>query len=88
MDVQKNLENYHVLFAPSGPIDSCDTHRLLVVLKYHFVALQLLHSVACTYIVVMKVLEFLVVTLALQLHHSVACTYTVVMKVLKFWWLR
>ena len=55
--VQKFLENYHVLFAPSGP------HRLLVVLKYHFVALQLHHSVACTYTVVMKVLEMLGVAL-------------------------
>ena len=77
-----------MLFALRAPWTLSDTHRLLVVWKYHFVALQLLHSVACTYIVVMKVLEILVVTLALQLHHSVACTYTVVMKVLEFWWLR
>ena len=51
--IQRFLENYHVLFAPLG------THRLLVILKNNFVALQVHHSVACTYTVVMKVLEYL-----------------------------
>ena len=50
MGVQKFIETCHML-SPLGP------HGLLVVLKYHFVALQLHHSVACTGIIVMKVLE-------------------------------
>ena len=55
--VQKFLKLSRVVPPPSGP------HRLLVVLKYHFVALQLHHSVACTYTIVMKVLEILGVAL-------------------------